>query len=45
MSISKYSVKNVATVKKDARIEEAIEVMKSYSVDNVVVMEIRASKP
>ena len=45
MSISKYSVKNVATVKKDARIEEAIEVMKSYSVDNVVVVEIRAGKP
>ncbi len=45
MSVSKYFVRNVATVKKDANIEEAIEVMRSYDVHDVIVVENKEGKP
>lgn len=39
MSIKDLYIKNVATVTKDASVEEAIDVMRDYGVDDVVVVE------
>jgi CBS domain-containing protein len=45
MSISKYLIKNVATVNREATIEEAIDVMRSFRVDDLIVIEQRRGRP